>query len=67
MTKLQLFHVVQRKMHQARQTFERQTAICEFDENFATIILPKRLVLTYDLIAKVMHYQVLFQELKSNY
>ena len=31
------------------------------------ILLPKRLVLTYSLIAKVMHYQILFTELKSSY
>ena len=31
------------------------------------ILLPKCLVLTYSLIATVMHYQVLFTELKSNY
>ena len=31
------------------------------------ILLPKRLVLTYSLIAKVIHYQMLFTELKSSY
>ena len=31
------------------------------------ILFPKRLVLTYSLIAKVMHYQILFTELKSRY
>ena len=31
------------------------------------ILLPNRLVLTYSLIAKVMHYQILFTELKSSY
>ena len=31
------------------------------------ILLPKHLVFTYSLIAKVMHYQVLFTELKSSY
>ena len=31
------------------------------------ILLPKHLVLTYSLIAKVMYYQVLFTELKSSY
>ena len=30
-------------------------------------LLSKRLVLTYSLIAKVMHYQILFTELKSRY
>ena len=28
------------------------------------ILLPKRLVLTYSLNARVMHYQILFTELK---
>ena len=31
------------------------------------VLLPKRLVLTYSLIAKVMNYQILFTELKSSY
>ena len=31
------------------------------------ILLPKGLVLTYSMIAKVMHYQILFPELKSIY
>ena len=31
------------------------------------ILLPKHLVLTYSLIVKVMHYQILFTELKSSY
>ena len=31
------------------------------------ILLPKHLVLTYSLIAKVMYYQMLFTELKSSY
>ena len=31
------------------------------------IPLPKRLILTYCLIAKVMLYQILFTELKSSY
>ena len=31
------------------------------------ILLPKRLVLTYSLIEKFMHYQMLFTELKSIY
>ena len=33
MIKLKLFHVVERKMYYARQTFEI-IAICEFDEKF---------------------------------
>ena len=31
------------------------------------ILLPKRLVLTYSLMAKVMHYQILFTELILSY
>ena len=31
------------------------------------ILLPKRLVLAYGLIVKVMNYQILFTELKSSY
>ena len=31
------------------------------------ILLPKHLVLTYSLIAKVMYYQIHFTELKSSY
>ena len=31
------------------------------------ILLPKRLVLTCSLIAKVMHCQILFTEMKSSY
>ena len=31
------------------------------------ILLPKHLVLTYSLIAKVMYDQILFTELKSSY
>ena len=31
------------------------------------ILLPKHLVLAYSLIAKVMHYQILFTELKLSY
>ena len=30
------------------------------------ILLPKRLVLKYSLMAKVMHYRILFTELKSS-
>ena len=31
------------------------------------ILLPKRVILTYSLIAKLMQYQILFTELKSSY
>ena len=64
MTKLKLFHVIERKMYHARQT-------CEFDEKFdiylTKILLPKRLVIRYSLILKLMHYQILFTELKWSY
>ena len=47
----------------------RVIAISEFDEKFdlTKILLPESLVLAYSLIAKVIHYQILFKELKSNY
>ena len=67
MTKLKLFHVVERKMYHARQTFEincHSTKTLIFD--LTKIVLPKRLVLTYSLMAKVLHYQI-FTELKSSY
>ena len=68
MTKLKLFHVVESKMCHARQTFEinsvNSTKSLIFD--LTKILLPKCLVLTYSLIAKVMHYQI-FTELKSSY
>ena len=70
-TKLKLVHVVERKMHHARQTFEINchlsisTKSLIFD--LTKILLPKHLVLTYSLIAKVVYYQILFTELKSSY
>ena len=67
MTKLKLFHVVERKIYHARQTlpFVNSTKSLIFD--LKKILLPKRLVLTYSLIAKVMHNQILFAELKSSH
>ena len=72
MTKLKLFRVVERKMYHARQTLNRDklpfvnsTKSLIFD--LTKILLPKRLILTYGLIAKVMYYQILYTELKSSY
>ena len=71
MTKLKLFHVVERKNvpcltnFRDKWSFVNSTKSLIFD--LTKIILPKRLVLTYSLIAKVMHYQILFTELKSSY
>ena len=49
----------------------RYIAICEFDEKFDIWFnkdtIAQTSVLTYSLIAKVLHYQILFTELKSNY
>ena len=61
MTKLKLFHVVERKMY---HPFVNSTKSLIFD--LTKILLPIRLVLTYRLIAKVMHYHALFTELKSS-
>ena len=38
----------------------------ESEVDLTKILLPKRLVLTYSLIAKGMHYQILYTELKSS-
>ena len=61
MTKLKLFHVVERKMYQTRDKlpFVNSTKSLTFD--LMKILMPKRLVRTYFLIAKVMHYQILLQ------
>ena len=69
MTKLNLFHVVE-KMYPAEQTsrdklpFVISTKSLIFD--LTKILLPKGLTLIYCLIAKVMHYYILFTELKSS-
>ena len=66
MTKLKLFHVVERKMYQARQTFRDKLPFVNSTKSLifhlTKILLPKRLVLTHSLIAKVMHYQILYAE-----
>ena len=69
MTKLNLFHVVERKMYHAQQALDKlpfvnSTKILIFD--LTKILLSKHLVLIYSLIAKVMQYQILFTELKSS-
>ena len=59
-----LVHVVERKMHHACQTFGQfvnSTKSLIF--YLMKILLPKHLVHTYSLIAKVMYYQILFAEL----
>ena len=70
-TELKLFHMVERKMYIARQTFKIKLAFVNSTKSLifdlTKILLPKRLVLTYSLIAKVMHYQILVAELKSSY
>ena len=67
-TKLKLFHVVEKKMCHARQTFEINCFFVNSTKslifNLTKILLPKRLILIYSLIAKVMQYQILFTELK---
>ena len=68
MTKLKLFLVVERKMYHARTNFRDKLPFVDSTKrlifDLTKIPLPKRLVLTYSLIAKVMHYQILFTELK---
>ena len=69
MTKLNLFHVVEREhvpgSTNFRHKFVNSRKSLIFD--LTKILLPKRLVLIYSLIAKVLHYQILFTELKSSY
>ena len=50
---------------QDKLPFVNSTRSLIFD--LTKILLPKRLVLTYSLIAEVMHYQILFTEFKSSY
>ena len=70
MTKLKLFHVVE-KMVPCSTNFRDKLPFVNSTKSFifglTDELLPKRLVLTYSLIAKVMHYQILFTELKSSY
>ena len=71
MTKLKLFHVVERKMYHARKNFPDELPLVNSTKSLifdlTKMLLPKRLILAYSLIAKVMHYQILFAELKSSY
>ena len=65
MTRLNLFHVVARKLYHARQTFEINCPFVNSTESLifdlTKILLPKRLVLTYSLIAKVIHVRCFLQ------
>ena len=73
MTKLKLFHVVE-KMYHVRQTFEikfpfvnlTKSLIFDLTRIPLLLLLPRRLILIYCLIAKVMRYQMLSTELKSS-
>ena len=68
MTKLKLFQVIERPLStnfEDKLRFANSTKTLIFD--LTKIQLPKHLVLTYSLIAKVMHYQILFTKLKSSY
>ena len=71
MTKLKLFHVVERKTYHAATNVRDKLPFVNSTNSLifalTKILLPKRLVLTNSLIAKVMYYQVLFAELKSSY
>ena len=64
MTKLKLFHVIEKNVpclgnFRDKLPFGNWTKTLIFD--LTKILLLKRLVLTYSLIAKVMHYQILLQ------
>ena len=61
MTKLKLFNVVERN----KLSFVNSTKSVIFD--LTKIVLSKRLILINSLIAKVMHYQMLFTKLKLSY
>ena len=70
MTKLKLFQVVEKEV--PRQTnfrdkypFVNSTKSLIFD--LTKTQLPKHLILRYCLVAKIIHYQILFTELKSSY
>ena len=58
-------------MYHARQTFEIKLSFVNSTKSLIfdlmKILLPKRLIRTHCLIAKVMLYQILFTELKSIY
>ena len=66
MTKLKLFHVVEKHVpcstnSRDKLPFVNLTKSLKFD--LTKILLPKRLILIYSLIAKVMHYQLFLTEL----
>ena len=74
--KLKLVHVIERKMHPIenapcspnfRDKLPLVNATKSLIFDLTKILLPKHLVLTYSLIAKVMYYQILFTELKPSY
>ena len=70
MTKLKLFHVVEKNIpcstnFREKLPFVNSTKSLIFD--LTKTLLLKRLIVMYNLIAKVMHYQILFIELKSSY
>ena len=58
-------NVLRSKNFRDKLPFVNSTKSLIFDST--KILLPKRLVVTYSLTAKVMHYQILFTELKSSY
>ena len=57
MTKLKLFHLVERNF---RDKLPSVNSTKRWIFDLSKILLPKRLVLTYSLVAKVIHYQILF-------
>ena len=70
LTKPNLFHVVEKnvpcqKNFQDKLPFVNSTKSLISD--LTKIPLPKCLILTYCLIAKTVHYQILFTESKSSY
>ena len=67
MTKFKLFHAVDRKMINFRDKLPFMNSMKSLIFDSTNILLPKRLVFTYSLIVKVMHYQIPFTESKSSY
>ena len=70
MTKLKLFHVIEKNVpcqtnFRHKLPFVNSMKSVIFD--LTKILLPKCLIIIYCMIAKVMHYQMLFTELKSSY
>ena len=70
-TKLKLFFVVEKSNVPCSTSFRDKLPFVNSTKslisNLTKILLPRRLILTYSLIAKVMHYQILFTELNSSY